>query len=45
VEDRSLTWKRINSALWQGLRGLRGGDSLAKLLRRHRSQLRQANGN
>lgn len=41
VEDRSLTWKRINSALWQGLRGLRGGDSLAKLLRRHQSQQRQ----
>jgi hypothetical protein len=36
VEDQALTWKRINSALWQGLRGLRGGDSLAKLLRRHR---------
>jgi hypothetical protein len=36
AEDRSLTWKRINSALWQGCRGLHGGDSLAKLLRRHR---------
>jgi hypothetical protein len=44
-EDRSLTWKRINSALWQGLRGLRGGDSLAKLLRRHRSQRELAIGN
>jgi hypothetical protein len=44
AEDRSLTWKRINSALWQGLRGLRGGDSLAKLLRRHRNLQKQKDG-
>jgi hypothetical protein len=28
------------TTLWQGFRGLRGGDSLAKLLRRHQSQQR-----
>lgn len=28
------TWKIINSALWEGHRGLPGGDSLSRLLRR-----------
>jgi hypothetical protein len=31
------TWKGINQALWAGNRGLPGGDSLARLLRRHRA--------
>src|SRR5206468_3093893 len=29
-----LTWGTVNSALWDGRRGLPGGDSLARLLRR-----------
>jgi hypothetical protein len=35
-EDRELTWRRIDSALRLGLRGLPGGDSLAQLLARER---------
>jgi hypothetical protein len=30
------TWGRVNGALWEGHRGLPGGDTLAKLLDRHR---------
>jgi hypothetical protein len=30
------SWGAINMALYKGRRGLRGGDSLAKLLERHR---------
>jgi hypothetical protein len=30
------TWKRINAALWEGFRSLAGGDSLSRLLHRHR---------
>jgi hypothetical protein len=30
------TWVNIDGALWQGHRGLSGGDSLARLLNRHR---------
>jgi hypothetical protein len=29
------TWKKINAALWEGYRGLPGGDSLSQLLLRH----------
>lgn len=31
------TWKRINAALWEGYRSLPGGDSLSRLLHRHRT--------
>jgi hypothetical protein len=31
-----LSWRALNSALWLGTRGLPGGDSLARLLRRQR---------
>jgi hypothetical protein len=31
------TWRALDVALRQGLRGLPGGDSLARLLRRHRA--------
>jgi hypothetical protein len=34
-EEPSETWKIINSALWEGHRGLPGGDSLSQLLKRH----------
>ena len=30
------TWNAVNTALYAGYRGLPGGDSLAKLLGRHR---------
>lgn len=33
---KQITWKQINDALWDGFRGLPGGDSLSRLLRRHR---------
>jgi hypothetical protein len=36
LEAPGETWGRINGALWQGSRGLPGGDSLAKLRDRHR---------
>jgi hypothetical protein len=32
-------WDHINAALYDGYRGLPGGDSLARLLNRHRSRL------
>jgi hypothetical protein len=32
-------WHAINQALWEGLRGLSGGDSLARLLARERGAL------
>jgi hypothetical protein len=38
------TWKAINIALHQGLRGLAGGDSLYALLRRHRKHRRRKPG-
>lgn len=34
-EAPSETWKKINAALWEGYRGLPGGDSLSQLLRRY----------
>jgi len=34
-EAAQETWKIINSALWEGHRGLPGGDSLSRLLRRY----------
>jgi hypothetical protein len=34
-EAPGLTWHAINLALYKGLRGLPGGDSLARLLVRH----------
>jgi hypothetical protein len=34
-EAPGLTWLAVNGALSKGLRGLRGGDSLAQLLVRH----------
>jgi hypothetical protein len=34
--EGETTWKAIQMALVQGLRGLKGGDSLARLLLRHR---------
>jgi hypothetical protein len=34
-EAPSLTWLAVNGALYKGLRGLRRGDSLARLLVRH----------
>jgi hypothetical protein len=36
LEAPGETWGRVHAALWQGCRGLPGGDSLAKLLDRHR---------
>jgi hypothetical protein len=36
------SWGAINMALYKGRRGLRGGDSLAKLLERHRGVRRWA---
>jgi hypothetical protein len=36
------TWGKINSALYDGFRGLPGGDSLAKLLYRHQRGRRKA---
>jgi hypothetical protein len=32
------TWAAVNAALYHGSRGLPGGDSLARLLRRHRGE-------
>jgi hypothetical protein len=34
--DKNENWRAINHALWYGLRGLPGGDSLARLLARAR---------
>jgi hypothetical protein len=34
-EAPGLTWHAINLALYKGLRGLPGGDSLSRLLVRH----------
>jgi hypothetical protein len=38
------TWQAVDSALRAGQRGLRGGSSLAKLLRRRRGAMPQGNG-
>ena len=35
AEEPGETWNIINSALWEGHRGLPGGDSLSQLLNRH----------
>jgi hypothetical protein len=35
LEAPKETWKIINAALWEGYRGLPGGDSLSQLLRRY----------
>jgi hypothetical protein len=35
------SWKAVDSAMRQGLRGLPGGDSLARLLARERGVLRR----
>jgi hypothetical protein len=32
------TWKKIDTALYDGFRGLPGGDSLPRLLRRHQGR-------
>jgi hypothetical protein len=37
------TWKRINAALWEGYRSLPGGDSLSRLLHRHRTNKTEKN--
>jgi hypothetical protein len=39
VAAGDLTWKAIDAALHQGHRGLPGGDSLARLLRRERGRV------
>lgn len=36
AECPGLTWRQVHSALWHGSRGLSGGDTLARLLRRYR---------
>jgi hypothetical protein len=36
-DSRGETWKAVQMALIQGLQGLAGGSSLARLLRLHRS--------
>lgn len=37
-EDHSESWRNIDQALRKGLRGFRGGSSLARLLAKHRSR-------
>ncbi|MBI1373231.1 MAG: hypothetical protein GC159_10910 [Phycisphaera sp.] len=36
IKTNGETWTAVDMALWKGLRGLRGGDSLAKVLYRRR---------
>jgi hypothetical protein len=40
AEAPGETWKAVEMALFEGLRGLRGGRTIARLLRRHRLRFR-----